>query len=320
MVDILVLSKSDVERTLTMRDTIVAVEKAFKALAEGQALMPKIVHLDVLKHRGDFDVKGSLLDDINLAGFKITSGYFNNPAELGLPSIMGAIYVADSRSGLPLAVMDASLITAVRTGAAGGVAAKYLARKDSAIVGLIGTGVQGRTQVQAVNELFSLELVKAYDLSKESRERFCAEMSGKLGLRVEPVDTGRECVVGSDIVVTATYSKTPVVLDEWVDEGTHITSIGADVKGKQELDTRLYQRAKVVVDRREVALSKGLLREDQIHAELGEIIAGFRKGRENDGEITIFDASGLGIQDLAAASVVIENAKKMGLGTVVPFM
>jgi ornithine cyclodeaminase/alanine dehydrogenase-like protein (mu-crystallin family) len=216
--------------------------------------------------------------------------------------------------------MDASLITAVRTGAAGGVAAKYLARKDSAIVGLIGTGVQGRTQVQAVNELFSLELVKAYDLSKESRERFCAEMSGKLGLRVEPVDTGRECVVGSDIVVTATYSKTPVVLDEWVDEGTHITSIGADVKGKQELDTRLYQRAKVVVDRREVALSKGLLREDQIHAELGEIIAGFRKGRENDGEITIFDASGLGIQDLAAASVVIENAKKMGLGTVVPFM
>ena len=317
--ELLVLSKKDLEKVLTMRDTIDAVQEAFKGLALGEVEMPMPYIIDVRKHNGVWGVKSALINNLDVVGVKLSSGYFENPTKYNLPSITGVVILADAKLGIPLAVMDALTITAYRTGAVAGVAARFLARKDSEVAAIFGAGTQGRTQLLALSEVLKLDEVRVYDIIPEASARYAEEMSKKLGIEVRAVKSVEEALKKVDVVSTATPSKTPYIKAEWIPAGTHITTVGSDHKGKQELDSKIYHQAKVVVDKREVALEKDYLKPELIYAELGEIIAGMKAGRVSTDEITIMDSSGLGIQDVAAALVAYRLAKEKNLGTWIEF-
>jgi ornithine cyclodeaminase/alanine dehydrogenase len=314
-VQILVLSKKDLENVLTMKDTINTVQEAFKGLATGESVIPPLILMDAPKHHGGWGIKGGVLNNQDVIGLKMSCGYFENPKKYNLPSIMGIVIVSDLKNGTPLALMDGLQITAYRTGAVAGVAAKHLARKDCEIAAICGAGTQGRTQLIALNEIFKLKEVRVYDIVPELREKYAKEMSMKLGLSVRAVGSAAEALKGADVVSTATPSKEPYIRAEWVEPGTHITTVGSDEGDKQELDSSIYRKAKVVVDKREVASNKKYLKPELIYAELGEIIAGMKPGRTNPDEITVMDSTGLGIQDVAAGLAAYRLAKEKGIGT-----
>jgi alanine dehydrogenase len=320
LVELLVLSKDDLKEVLTMKATIDAVEEAFRGLATGQVVMPQPFLIDVHKHNGVWGVKSALINNQDVVGVKLSSGYFENPQKYGLPSITGVVVIADSAKGIPLAVMDALYITAYRTGAVAGVAARHLARRDSEVAAIFGAGAQGRTQLLALNEVLDLKEVRVYDIIRPAAEKYAEEMGRQLGLDIKVAESVEAALSGVDVVSTATPSREPYIRAEWVGEGVHITTVGSDHKGKQELDTPIYSRAsKVVVDKREVALEKDYLSPEIIYAELGEVVAGLKPGREDEQELTIMDSSGLGIQDVAAGLAAYRLAKERGLGTWVEF-
>ncbi len=284
--------------------------------------MPQVQHLDVAKYRGEVDIKSGAAENFGLIGTKIASGYYDNP-KLGLPPGFAVIILLDLKTSLPLAIMDGSYITAVRTGAAGAVAASVLARKEIRGVGVIGSGTQGRMQVLALNELFPLEHVKVYDIDKVGSEKYAEEMSKRLNVEVQAMESVENAVSDVDVVVTAVPSKKAMVMDEWIKNGMHINAFGADGPGKQELDPKIMKRAKIVVDSLKQcrvigeiqhALKQGLIQETDVHAEIGEILLGKKVGRETEEEITLFDSTGLAVQDIAAANVVYQLAQQKEIG------
>jgi ornithine cyclodeaminase/alanine dehydrogenase len=217
--------------------------------------------------------------------------------------------------------MDATLLTAVRTGAAAAVASKYLARNDAASVGFVGSGVQARTLLAALRVVFPALEVVAADASEAAARGFAEECGGRAGTLAE--------AAGCDILCTATPVREPIVRREWIRPGTHINAMGADAHGKQELETEILLAAKVVVDDWEqacgsgevnVPLHEGALRREQIHAALGEVVAGTRPGRESPEEITVFDSTGLAVQDVALARLVYEQARQQNAGIEVDFV
>ncbi|MCS7144155.1 MAG: alanine dehydrogenase [Archaeoglobaceae archaeon] len=310
----LILSADEVKRLITMKEAISAVEEAFKDHALSKAIMPPKIYLNF--DQGDLRAMPAFI--MGYAGVKWVNSHPKNP-EKGLPSVMAILTLNDPSTGFPLAVMDATFLTSLRTGAAGGVAIKYLARKDSRIFGFVGCGRQARFQLLAIKELCKIELLKAFDVSKKAEEdfkKFCESQGVKCELRA------LKEVCNCDVLVTTTPATKPVVKDEWIKEGTHINAIGADAPGKQELEIETMLRAKIVVDdlhqalhggEVNVAVSKGLISEKEIYASLGEIVAGKKKGREGN-EITIFDSTGLAIQDLAVAKIVYDKAIKSNVG------
>ena len=323
MSEVLILTRKEVESCLSMKRTIEAVRKAYIAFANGRVQMPPVMHLDVEKYNGEVDIKSGFVEDFDLIGTKIASGYYDNH-KLGLPPGIAVIVLLDLKTSMPLAIMDGSYITAYRTGAAGAVAASVLARKDSTKVGIIGAGTQGRMQVLALKELFQLEEVRVWDIDEKMAQKYSTEMSELLGIDVKNFTHREEVVRGSDIIVTVTPSKKALVEVEWIEKGMHINAIGADGPGKQELDPAIVKLAdKVVVDSLsqckrigeiQHALSLGLIKEQDVHGEIGEILIGKKVGRESNDEITFFDSTGLAAQDIAAAHVVLEAAKEKKLG------
>jgi len=311
----LILTERDVREVLTMDEAMRAVEKAFELHALGKTQMPAKVYLNFEK--GDLRAMPAYLD--GKAGVKWVNSHPENP-KLGLPTVMAVIVYNDPETGFPLAIMDGTHVTNYRTGAAGGIAAKYLARKDSRVFGFVGCGRQAYTQLLALREVFEIDEARAYDISDRNAERF-VRFCEKLGITARALELRRVC--DCDVLITTTPSRKPVVRDEWVKEGTHINAIGADAPGKQELDEKLLLRAKIVVDDMEqalhggeinVAISKGIIKPEDVHATLGEIVAGIKRGRESDEEVTIFDSTGLAIQDIAVADVVYRKAKELGIG------
>ncbi|HID90682.1 TPA: alanine dehydrogenase [Candidatus Bathyarchaeota archaeon] len=321
---VLFLSEKDIEGLITMRNVIKAVERAFEEKGKGRVEMPPKSYVFFKEYDGDFRTMPAYIKRLGAAGVKIVNVHPRNPSLWGMPSIMATILLIDPMNGSLLAIMDGTWITAMRTGAAGGVAAKYLARRDSRVVGMIGAGVQARSQLIALREVMpEIGEVKVTSRTAGSRERYAKEMEEQLGLNVCPVDSVERAVRGSDIVVTVTPVRSPIVADEWIEPGTHINAIGADAPGKEELDPRILKRAKIVVDDLEQALhsgeinvpiSRGVLRREDIHAELGEIVSGEKEGRVSPEEITIFDSTGLAIQDVATAWEVYLRARKQGIG------
>ncbi len=311
----LILTENDVKRVLTMRETMEVVERAFELHAKGMTQMPPKVYLTFEK--GDLRAMPAYLD--GKAGVKWVNSHPENPRR-GLPTVMAVLIYNDPETGFPLAVMDGTHITNFRTGAAGGIAAKYLARKDSRIFGFVGCGRQAYTQFLALREVFNIELVKAYDVVERNAERFAKFCEG-FGVSAEVCDAKNAC--DCDVLTTTTPSRKPVVKSEWIRSGTHINAIGADAPGKQELEEEILLRAKIVVDDLEqamhggeinVAVSKGILRREDIYATLGEVVAGMKRGREDEDEITVFDSTGLAIQDIAVAGLVFRRAKEMDVG------
>jgi alanine dehydrogenase len=315
---VLVLGRSQTEKLLTMSEALRAVELSFKLEAEGEAIMPPKLYLDLPRYHGDFRAMPAYVNGI--AGIKWVSVYPHN-ANYNLPSVMACIVLSDPSTGRALAFMDGTYMTSMRTGAAGGVAVEYLARKDSRVIGMVGAGTQAKTQLMAIAEVLpKIEEVRVYDLFNDVAQKYVNEMHAKLGLNLRAVATIEEAAE-ADIVVTTTPSTKPVVMNDHIRPGTHINAIGADARGKQELDASILQRAKIIVDDMEqashsgeinVPISQGVITIDNIYGTLGEVVAGFKKGRESDEEITIFDSTGLAIQDIICAQLVYEKAKETG--------
>ena len=307
----LFLTRKDVKSLLDMPSVIELVEQAFRDWSQGKAKMPAKSYL--LVDRGDFRAMPAALADA--AGIKWVNVHPEN-ISLGLPTVMGVLVYNDPLTGYPLAVMDATEITAYRTGAAAAIASKYLARKDSCTLGLVGAGRQAYTQLLAHAELFDLKLIKVFDRSSVAVEKFIQSYPAY------PIQaTSLPEAVASDIVCTVTPAREPVVKREWIMPGTHINAIGADAKGKEELEPSLLKEAIVVVDNLEqavssgevnVPISKGLFSVDDIYATLDEVIVGAKQGRRDEKAITIFDSTGIAIEDIAVAKSVYRKAKAAG--------
>ncbi len=285
--------------------------------------MPPKSYIYYTKYDGDLRVMHSYMERVEKSGVKVVNVHPKNPVSKGLPSIMAVIMLIDPSTGAPIAMMDGTFITAMRTGAAGGVATKYLARKDSRVLGLVGAGRQALSQLEAIGEVIPISKVKVYDLNNDVAKRFVDNTRERFNFNLTAVDSVMACMKGSDVISSITPSRKPVVGVEWVEDGVHINAIGADA-GKQELDPKILKRAKIVVDDWDqashsgeinVSVSQGLLGKRDVYAELGDIVCGARKGRESKEEITVFDSTGLSIQDVATAWLVYEKAQDKGIGT-----
>lgn len=319
------LTRRDVASLLTIEECIAAVERAFKLHGEGKAAPPGI--LGVHARNGGFHIKAGIMDlERSYFAAKLNANFPENTNRFGLPTIQGVIALCDAENGYPLALMDSIEITIQRTGAATAVAAKYLARPDSKVATICGCGNQGRISLLALSTIVDFEKVFAYDRNGEQAKRFARELSTELKIDIEPVADLKKCVRESDICVTCTPSKQFFLKKEWIAPGTFVAAVGADSEDKQELDPALFSRNKVVVDLAEQcatigelhhAIAAGYINKEQVHAELGEIVAGTKPGRTNSEEIIIFDSTGMALQDVAAAAVVYEKAVSSAAGKVI---
>ncbi|MEW5955406.1 MAG: ornithine cyclodeaminase family protein, partial [Candidatus Micrarchaeota archaeon] len=247
--DALVLGRKEVEQVLSMPIAIAAVENALRK----EFSMPPKIYLDV-PGRGDFRAMPCFQEPY--CSIKWVSVYPENPKQ-GVPTVMATIILNDARNAVPLAVMDGSLITAFRTGAMAAIATKHLANKNSSVLGLVGAGVQSRTQLLAINEVLALKEVHVCDVVPGAAEKFAAEMQSKTKAKIVAVKSVEECVRGAHVFSTVTPVRSPIVKSEWVGEGTHINAVGADAAGKEELDPVILKRARVVVDNVEQATHSG---------------------------------------------------------------
>jgi len=319
--DILWLNQSDVKSVLDMPSAMMAVESGFREHGLRKVQMPPKSYLYFKKHNGDLRTMPSFMEEQDIAGVKIVNVHPDN-REKGLPTVMAVVVLNSTENGAPLAIMDGTYLTDMRTGAAGGVAAKYLARSDSKVVGMVGTGDQARTQLLALSQFMDIEQVRITCRNLSNCAAFEKEMAPMVNCDFVRTDSIKE-VCECDVLVTTTPVRSPIVKSEWIREGMHINAIGADAAGKQEFESSLLKRAKVVVDdivqashsgEVNVPISSGIFSEADIYAELGEVIAGVRPGRESDEEITIFDSTGLAVQDLVTADMVYHKALEKGIG------
>ncbi|MCS7120225.1 MAG: alanine dehydrogenase [Nitrososphaerota archaeon] len=329
---VLILTERDIEPLLSMEETIKAVEAAFKEKGLGHVQMPSKQFLIYDRYGGDLRSMPSYLERLDISAVKIVNSHPDNPVRHGLPTVMATIILIEPRTGMPLAIMSGNRITAVRTGAAGGIAAKYLARKEPKIVGLVGAGTQAKTQLQALLTVYeSLDEVKVWSRPDSTREKLIEGIIEAYAdfVKITPVEKVREAVIGADIVVTTTPSRRPIVSYEWVSEGQHFSCIGADAPGKEELDPKILKNAKIVLDDWEQGLhssevnvpySRGLISERDIWGDICEVVAGLKDGRTSDREITVFASSGLAIQDAATAKLVYDKAVSAGIGQYIDFM
>jgi alanine dehydrogenase len=318
----LLLSRSDVAALLNLRECIDAVEQAFKAHAEGRAMPPGVSGMPA--REGSFHIKAAGLE-LSRPYFaaKVNGNFFRNRERFDMPNIQGVIVLCDAENGAPLAVLDSIEITILRTGAATGVAAKYLARAEAATATICGCGNQGRVSLRALAQVRQLTQIYAFDADHEQAARYAREMSNELQLVVTAVRELPEAVGQSDIIVTCTPSAQPFLFQSQVMPGTFIAAVGADNEAKQELDPHLLAAGKVVVDSLEqcavigdlkLALQRGMMTRADVHAELGEVIGGRKPGRASAEEIIVFDSTGTALQDVAAAAIVYERAIKSGRG------
>ena len=315
----LILTREDIRSLMTMERVVPAVEAAFLAHGQGRASMPPKVYIDLPAHNGDFRAMPAHMD--GSAGVKWVNSHPDNPKQHGLPSVMGVYILSDPTTALPLCIMDATWLTALRTGAAGAIGSKYLAVQSPRSLGFIGCGVQARVLLSAHRVIYGDGLqLRMADVDEAAARAFAEEAGGT----ATTVQRAAAC----DIVCTSTPSRTPVVERAWVAAGAHINAMGADAEGKQELATDLLLAAKVVVDDREqafhsgevnVPLHTGALSEAQVHGTLGEVMAGTRSGRMGD-EITVFDSTGLALQDVAVARAIYDLARDRAIGLDVPLV
>lgn len=235
-----------------MSDVLSAVENAFRLRGLGRVQMPPKMYLFYEKHNGDLRCMPSYIEDIDISAVKVVNVHTDNPRKRNLRTVMATIILIDPSTGAPIAMMDGSVITDMRTGAASGVASKYLARKDSRSIGIIGAGAQSRTQLLAILSMLGrLDEVRIYDIMPEASRGFVEHATEKYSNRISSVtsvDDPEDAVVGMDILVTCTPSRKPIVRDSWISNGQHINCIGADAPGKQELESAILSRAKVVID------------------------------------------------------------------------
>lgn len=325
MPDMLILTEPELRRLVPLDiDAIDAVEGAFRALAEEAVVMPPILRLDLVEHKGEVDVKTAYVPGIDGFAIKISPGFFDNP-KLGLPSVNGMMVLLSARTGLVQALLlDNGYLTDIRTAAAGAVAARHLAREDASQVAIFGAGMQARLQLQALAMVRSLQGATIWARDAARAEAAAAEMSEAIGLPVEAARDPQEAARRADIIVTTTPSQAPILQRGWVRPGTHVTAMGSDAEHKNEVDPTLVAAAHYVADRLAQtrilgelhhAVAAGLVADDALFPELGQVVAGQAPGRRDARSITFADLTGTGVQDTAIATLAHARAMSAGAGT-----
>jgi alanine dehydrogenase len=320
----LYLTQDEVKSILDMKSTLQAVESAFREMGNENIEMPARVYLHFDK--GVLIAMPAYMPGLNAAGTKLVTVHPGNKQAYGLPAVIARIVLNNPENGVPLAIMDGTYVTALRTGAAGATGIKYLSKEDSKEVGLCGLGVQGRSQLMGLMEVRpGVEKIKVYDVIPEAKDSFVNEMKEKYPkIEFVPVGSAKEAAEGSDIVITCTTSPEAFIDGAWLKKGCHVSAIGADTGAKRELMTSAIEKCdKLVVDFIPQAFvtgdfripkEEGVITEEDIYAELGQIVAGKKKGRTSPDEITLFKATGLAIQDVGTAHKVYQLAKEKGIG------
>ncbi len=323
----LLVRSSDVEELLSLPDCIDAVEEVLRL--QGQGKIPRSEILAVKTPNGGLHVKATLLPrGQSYIVAKLNTNFPGNRTRSRLPTIQGLIAVYDAENGRTLAVLDSVEITIKRTAAASAVAAKYLARKDSSVATICGCGEQGRAQLRAIQSVVPLKKIYAFDLNEHTMTELANQLSAELKIDIEPTRDLPSAIQKSDVCVTCTTASEFFVRKEDVAPGTFIAAVGADDAYKQEIDPALIASAKVVADSLNQscaigdthhAIAKGLMRKEDVYAELGEIVAGKKSGRTTDDEIIIFDSTGVAMEDAVAAAAVYEKARARNIGTYFEF-
>lgn len=321
------LSAADVRRTLSMPEAIAAMREAFIQLSDGRAAAPLRTRIDLPGREAGALFMPVHLPESGRIGLKAVTLFSKNPAK-GLPMIHALVMVMDGRDGRPLAVIDGEHLTAMRTGAASGLATDLLAREEASVAAIFGAGVQGRTQLEAIATVRKIEKAFVLDCSREAAETFAREMGEKLSLVVAPGEAER-VLPRCDIICTATPATAPLFSHDHLKPGVHINAVGSYKPDMCEIPPETVARSRVVVDSRAAclaeagdliqAIGKGLFAKEKIVAEIGEIAAGRAPSRQRDDETTLFKSVGNSVQDLAAADCVLLEAERLGLGSEIPW-
>lgn len=309
-----IIEEAALRVAITPALAVEAIREAFRADGMGRTHVPPVINLEVPAARGEFHIKTAHIDGVSHVAVKIASGFYDNPSK-GLPSGSGLMAVFDATTGLPAALLlDNGFLTDIRTGAAGAVAADYLARREITTVGVIGSGLQARFQVRCLRVLREFSRIVAWSPTRERLDAYCDEMR-RDGYDAVAAADAREVCAASEVLITATPSREPVVRAGWLRPGMHITALGSDSPGKQELEPGCLARADLVVTDRTSqcaafgelrhAIDAGLLTAERVHGQLGDIVAGRLTGRTDDNQITIADLTGVGFQDTAIASAAL---------------
>ncbi len=326
MASVLVLTESELRQCVGIdEEALSAVQDAFTWLAEGKAVMPPIMHIEIADNNGDVDIKSAYVQGLDSFAVKLGSGFFDNPKR-GLPSSSAMMVLMSAKTGFCEAVLlDNGYLTDVRTGLAGAVAARFLAPERVETVGVIGAGAQARYQIESLRLVRSFRRVLVAGRSPERVRAYVSEMSERLDVEVVEAESIEQLVRESQVVVSTTSSREALVRAEWLHPGLHITAMGADLAGKQELDPQVLAQADLLVcDRKsqcaamgelQHALAAGLLSEDSPIPELGEVTSGRVPGRRSADDVTVCDLTGTGVQDTAIALVAYRKCAQRGLGT-----
>ncbi len=319
----LLLNRNDVISVLEMKDCMEVVEKAFAELSNGTAVLP--LRIPITPPDGLALYMPAYLKDLGALACKVVTIYKNNPKSHNMPVTIGKVLLQDPGSGDVICIMDGGYLTAVRTGAASGVATKFLAREDpDQVAGIFGAGVQAKMQLWAMCEARDIKRAIVCDISLEAAESFKGEMEKKLDIPVEIIMNPEE-MLQADIICTASSSPTPLFDGNHLKKGTHINGIGSHTPNARELDEKTIQCSKLVGDSKEacfkeagdimIPLAEGKIKESHFYAELGDVITGKELGRESAKEITVFKSNGLAIQDVATAKLIYDKAVAAGIGT-----
>lgn len=321
-----ILSRQDVEKVLDMKDTIDILEKAFRDLATGNAVMPQRTPIASPDYGGVALFMPAYLKGMGALGAKVVTVFKDNPSKYSLPTVLGTIILLDDKTGAPVAIMDGGYLTAMRTGGAAGLATKYLARKDAHVHTLFGTGGMARTHAWAVDKARDIKKLILYSIDpKEKQEAFRDLLKSIIKCEIVIANDPAKAVHDADIVTLITSAKDPIVDGDWFKPGTHINGIGSHAPAMRELDTKTIQRSKIVCDSVDackveagdfmIPVQSGEWSWDKVHGSLGDVITGKIPGRVNDDEITLFKSVGLAIQDISSAFHVYNKAIELNAGS-----
>lgn len=323
-----IVTGAEVVALLPMKECIEAVAGALRALARGDAQLPLRTLTWLPDRSGLLGLMPAYLGEPETMGLKVVS-FMPGNHDTEFESHQGAVMIFETRHGSPLAIVDASTITAIRTAAASGVATRALAREEAHDLAILGSGVQARSHLEAMAAVRRLERVRVWSRNADHARSFAARESRRHGLPIEAVATARDAVRGADLICTTTGSREPVLEGAWLAPGAHVNAVGACFPTARELDAAAVQRSRLVVDRRESALheagdfllarNEGAVGDDHIVAELGEVLLGRVAGRTSPEEVTLFKSLGIAVEDLAAAHLIHARARAEGRGIAVDF-
>jgi len=335
MYKIRILNTRQTGEVSDMKTMISDIENVYSMKSrQAGKLFPMIFH-EFEPGVADMDIKSGLLEDAGIFGLKLVS-WFGNNAEKGLPLLTGTVMIFDLETGKPVGILSAEHLTGMRTGAAGAIGAKFLAKKNAENLLIVGAGHQAPYQIEAslialgnirkVRIYCPIKAVNASNLVSDIKQKLHEELLLRGPVEFEAVTDIKSAVESSQVIITVTPSRKPLIMDEWVQKGTHFSCVGSDMPGKQEIDEKIFARAKIFVDdysqalnvgECEIPFKKGVIGKDSIAGEIGELISGNKKGRDNDDDITIFDSTGVALQDLMAANRALKAAEEKNIGTVV---